>query len=97
MFILEKNDERSYFKAFIVQKAKLFHSKVAYSLYVKHEHFFSKSDLMNSGIDTRCKVCGILMSEYRAQKKCEKKNAPVLYENNKKGKSSVSILEILLS
>ena len=97
MLSREKKDERSNFSALIVQEVKLFHSKVVYSLYGNHEHFFCKSELMNSGIDSRCKVCGILISEYRAQRKLESKNAPVLYENYKKGKSSDSILEILLS
>ena len=94
MFSREKKYDSGNFSEIILHKARLFHSKVAYSLYSEHEHYFSKSDLLISGIDTRCKVCGILLSEYRAQQKFVKKNAPVLCESNIKGKSSISIREI---
>ena len=97
MFNQEAEFDRSNFSEFILHKTRLFYSKVAYSLYSDHEHYFSKSDLLVSGIDTRCKVCGILISEYRAQQKSVKKNAPVLDHSNKMGKSSISIRELLLT
>ena len=99
MFSREKKYDKSYFSEIILHKARLYHSKLAYSLYSEHEHYFCKSDLLISGIDTRCKVCGILISEYRAQQKLVKKNAPVLCDrnNNNKGKSSISIRELLLT
>lgn len=92
MFSRKKNREQSNFSEFIEQKTRMFHSKVVYALNREHEHFFSKRDVLNGDIDTRCKVCGILLSEYRVQKRFEKKNAPVLLCGEKKaGKSSVSL------
>lgn len=97
MFRQETEYDRSNFSEFVLHKARLFYSKVAYSLYSHHEHYFSKSDLLISGIDTRCKVCGILISENRAQQKSVKINALVLDDSSKKGKSYISIRELLLT
>jgi len=92
MLSRKKNREQSNFSEFIEQKTRMFHSKVMYALYREHEHFFSKRDVLNGNIVTRCKVCGILLSEYRAQKRFEKMNTPVLLHKEKKeGKSSVSL------
>ena len=84
MFNGNKNMEHSNFSEFIEQKTRLFHSKVVYALHGEHEHFFSKRDVLNSSIGTRCKVCGILLSEYRTQKRFEKMNSPVLLDGKKK-------------
>ncbi len=92
MFRRDKNREQSSFSDFIEQKSKLFRSKVVYALNREHEHYFSKRDVLNGDIDTRCKVCGILLSEYRTQKRFEKINSPVLLgEKKTTEKSSVSM------
>jgi len=77
MFSRQKNREQSNFSEFIEQKKRLFHSKVVYALHGEHEHYFSKRDVLKSKFGTRCKVCGILLSEYRTQKRFEKMNTPV--------------------
>ena len=51
-----KEKEQSNFSEFIEQKTRLFHSKVVYALHREHEHFYSKSEVLNRGIDPRCKV-----------------------------------------
>jgi len=92
MFSRKKNREQSSFSEFVEQKTRLFQSKVVYALNGNHEHYFSKKDVLNGNIDTRCKVCGILLSEYRTGKRFEKMNAPVLLdERNNAGKSSASV------
>lgn len=78
MLSCKKNREQSNFSEFIEQKTRIFHSKVVYALNREHEHFFSKRDVLNGNIDTRCKVCGIRLSEYRAQKRFEKMNTPLI-------------------
>ena len=92
MFNRKKNGETSNFSEFIEQKTRLFHSKVVHALHRKHEHYFSKVDVLNGDIDTRCKVCGIRLSQYRIQKRFEKMNAPVLLDGKKNtGKIPVSL------
>ncbi|GMT39512.1 MAG: hypothetical protein IEMM0001_0247 [bacterium] len=78
MLSCKKNREQSNFGEFIEQKTRMFHSKVVYALNRKHKHFFSKRDVLNGNIDTRCKVCGILLSEYRAQKRFEEMNTLII-------------------
>ncbi|MFW2438563.1 MAG: hypothetical protein ACN4GR_04255 [Arenicellales bacterium] len=92
MFNSKKNREQSSISEFVEQKTRLFQSKVVYALNGEHEHYFSKKDVLNGNFDTRCKVCGILLSEYRTEKRFEKVNAPVLLdEMNNTVKSPASI------
>ena len=83
MFGRKKNTEQSNFSEFIEQKTRLLHSKVVYALNMEHEHYFSKRDVLNSGDGARCKVCGMLLSEYRTQKRFENMNTPVLLDAKK--------------
>jgi len=92
MFNSKKNREQSNFSEFIEQKSRLFHSKVVHALHGEHEHYFSKIDVLNSHTDPRCKVCGILLSEYRTQKRFEKMDSPLVLDGKKNSaKSSVSL------
>ncbi|MFW2440118.1 MAG: hypothetical protein ACN4GR_12175 [Arenicellales bacterium] len=92
MFRRKDNKEQSNFSEFIEKKTRLFHSKVVYALHGEHEHYFSKRDVLNANMDTRCKVCGIRLSEYRTRKKFEKmKVAVLLDENRKTGTSSITM------
>lgn len=72
-----KIKEQSNFSEFIEQKTRLFHSKVVHALHGEHEHYFSKSEVLNRHNDPRCKVCGILLSEFRTMKRFEKLHAPI--------------------
>ena len=92
MFSRKENKEQSNFSEFIEQKTRLFHSKVVYALHGEHEHYFSKRDVLNANIDTRCKVCGVLLSEYRIQKRFEKINTPILLDENRKAGTSSTTL-----
>ena len=85
MFSRKKSKEKSNFSEFIEQKTRLFHSKVVYALHGEHQHYFSKRDVLGTDIGTRCKVCGILLSEYLTQKRFEKMNTPVLRRREEGG------------
>ena len=78
-----KEKEQSNFSEFIEQKTKLFHSKVIYALHREHEHFYSKSEVLSRDIDPRCKVCGMLLSEYRTMKRFEKLNSPIEFKDDR--------------
>ena len=68
-----KEKEQRKFSQLINRKAKLLGSKVAYALHNEHEHYYSKEEVLlfkneeslKSGIDPRCKVCGLRLSDYR--------------------------------
>ena len=83
-----KPKEQSHFSEFIEQKTKLFHSKVVHALHREHEHYFSKNDVINRDIDPRCKVCGMLLSEFRTMKRFEKLNGPIDLAENREDRSA---------
>ncbi len=72
-----KLKEQSNYSEFIVQKTRLFHSKIVYRLRGECEHLYSKKEVLNRDIDPRCKVCGMLLSEYRTTIKFERWNSPM--------------------
>lgn len=72
-----KTKNQSDFSEFIEQRTRLWHSKVVYAFNLDHEHFYSKNEVLNHDIDPRCKVCGLLLSEYRTMKKFEKWESPI--------------------
>ena len=87
-----KSKGQSEFIEFIDKTIRLFYSKVMYGFYREHEHYFSKSDVLNSNTNTRCKVCGIRMSDYRLKEKLKSKGAQALLnENNISRKFSASL------
>ena len=53
------------------RKKDIFFSKVDHVLHGEHEHQFSKQDAMKLDKNTRCKVCGILLSEFIVQHKMD--------------------------
>ena len=73
-----RTKEQSNFSEFVEHKTRLFRSKVVYALQREHEHYYSKSEVSNRSIDPRCKVCGILLSEFRTSKKFEEYNSPII-------------------
>lgn len=68
-----KENEQRNFSQLINRKKKLLSSKIAHVLHNEHEHYFSKEEVLQfknrkslkSGIDPRCKVCGLRLSDYR--------------------------------
>ena len=70
--------EQNSFSKFVGHKTRLIRSKAVYALHREHKHYFSKSEVFNRNIDPRCKVCGILLSEFRTSKKFEEFNSPIV-------------------
>lgn len=70
--------EQNSFSKFVGHKTRLIRSKAVYAMNRKHKHYFNKSEVFNRNIDPRCKVCGILLSEFRAIRKTEKLNSPIV-------------------
>ena len=87
-----KSKGQSEFIEFIDKTIRLIYSKVMNAFYREHEHYFSKWDVLNSNTDTRCKVCGIRMSDYRVKEKLKRNGAQALLnENNISRKYSASL------
>ena len=87
-----KSKGKSEFIELIDKTIRLFYSKVMYAFYREHEHYFSKWDVLNSNTDTRCKVCGIRMSDYRVKERLKSKGAQALLnENNISRRFSASL------
>ena len=68
------NQDFSTVSDFIEKKSKslqnkkdIFFSRVEQVLHGEHEHQFSKKDAMNMDKNARCKVCGMLLSEFIVQ------------------------------
>lgn len=81
-------DEFSTISEFIEKKNKLLHkkkkiifSKVDQVLHGKHEHYFNKRDIQADIKIARCKICGILLSEFKVQQKI-KDSSPLLKSAN---------------
>ena len=70
----------------IKRKKKLFKSKIDYVLHTEHMHYFTKKEVeefrqnqsSESKIDPRCVVCGLRLTQYRAQIKYETMEIPAL-------------------
>ncbi|MFV1975919.1 MAG: hypothetical protein ACC651_09235 [Candidatus Scalindua sp.] len=70
-------------KSKLLQKKKsIFLSKVDQVLHGKHEHYFSKRDVQADGKIARCKICGILLSEFKVQQKV-RDSSPLLKSSAK--------------
>ena len=61
--------EQSSLSQHVVKKAKMFRSRLNYALHGEHRHYFSKADLSNPAATPRCKVCGMLLSEFKVERK----------------------------
>ncbi|MFV1976946.1 MAG: hypothetical protein ACC651_14460 [Candidatus Scalindua sp.] len=63
------------------KKKKIFYSKVDQTLNGKDEHYFNKRDIQADIKIARCKICGILLSEFKVQQKI-KDSSPLLKSAN---------------
>ena len=55
----------------IKKKNKIFRSKINHALHGEHRHYYSKQDVHTHGQNARCKVCGMLLSEFKVQRRFE--------------------------
>lgn len=79
-----KKKEASKFIPLFKMKKKLIKSKIDHALHAKHMHYFSKYEVMEyrnqnpskSVIDPRCVVCGLRLTQYRAEIRYETMEIP---------------------
>ncbi|MFW2438694.1 MAG: hypothetical protein ACN4GR_04920 [Arenicellales bacterium] len=55
----------------IQKKNKIFKSRINHAIRGEHRHYFSKNDVAAQNMNARCKVCGMLLSEFRVQRRFE--------------------------
>jgi len=55
----------------IKKKKQIIRSKINYALHGNHKHYYSKQDVHEKNENARCKVCGMLLSEFRVQKRID--------------------------
>jgi phage FluMu protein Com len=53
------------------QRKRILMSRIDHIVRGQHKHYFSKQDLLTKNHNARCKVCGMLLSEFRVQRKME--------------------------
>lgn len=61
--------EQSSLSQSVGKKARILRSRVDYALRADHRHYFSKADLKNPAATPRCKVCGMLLTEFKVERK----------------------------
>ncbi len=66
-----KDNESSSISMFVEKKTRMLKSKVDFALHGQHKHYFSKQESLDPEIDPACKVCGMLLSDLKVQKKFE--------------------------
>ena len=78
-----KDNEQSSISGYVEKKTRIFKSKVDFALHGEHVHYFNKKETLNKATDPECKVCGVLLSEYKTQKKLESLNRGIWEKNQK--------------
>ena len=68
------------------KKKDLYKSKVDQVLHGEHEHYFSKQEMHTNKNGARCKVCGLLLSEYIAEQQLKEKISALQSLNNSSDK-----------
>ncbi len=78
-----KDSDQSTISVIVDKKTRMFKSKVDYVLRGQHRHFFSKKEVSDPAANPACKVCGMLLSDYKIEKKFEALNKKVRERNRK--------------
>lgn len=72
-----KDLEQSSFSVYVEKKTRMLKSRVDYALHGEHVHYYKKKETLDRALDPKCQVCGLLLSEYRTQKKFESLNKAI--------------------
>ena len=78
-----KDSEASSISMFVEKKTRMLKSKVDFALHGQHKHYFSKKESLDSLANPACKICGLLLSDYKIQKKCEALHKEIKEKNQK--------------
>jgi hypothetical protein len=68
---------------FVEKKTRMLKAKVDYVLHGQHKHYFSKKESQDPEVDPACKICGMLLSDLKIEKKFEALNKKVMERNQK--------------
>jgi len=79
-----KENEASSVSLFVEKKTRMLKSKVDYVLHGQHRHYFSKKESLDPTVDPACKVCGMLLSDLKIQRKFELLDKKIKEKINKK-------------
>lgn len=81
----------------IQKKKKFLRSKINYALRGDHKHYYSKQDVLANNENARCKVCGMLLSEFRVQKRIDNWSPHLkpIHKTTPQEKESKSLDELL--
>ena len=78
-----KDNDQSTVSMFVEKKTRMFKAKVDYVLHGQHKHYFSKKESLDPEVDPACKICGMLLSDLKIEKKFEALNKKVKERNQK--------------
>jgi len=78
-----KDNEASSISVFVEKKTRMFKSKIDFALHGQHTHYFSKKESLDTTSNPACKICGMLLSDYKIQKKFELLNEEIKKKNQK--------------
>ncbi len=67
----------------ILKKKEIFRAKMDYALHGEHQHYFSKQDVYSRNQNARCKICGMLLSEFKVEKRIENLASHLQSVNNR--------------
>ena len=77
-----KDNEQSSISQFVEKKTRIFKSKMDYALRGDHVHYFNKRESLDPDSNPKCKVCGMLLSDYKIQKKFESLHREIQEKNS---------------
>jgi len=78
-----KDNDQSTVSLFVEKKTRMFKSKIDFVLKGQHRHYFSKREAKDPNIDPACKICGMLLSDFKVEKKFEALNKEIMERNRK--------------
>lgn len=67
----KSSNETSSIVKYVDKKTRLLRAKYDYAQNNQHKHLFSKREVNTPGIDPRCKVCGMPLSELTMKRKLD--------------------------
>jgi len=67
----KSSTETSSIIRYVDKKTRLLRAKYDYAQNNEHKHLFSKREVNTPGIDPRCKVCGMPLSELTMKRRLE--------------------------
>ena len=71
------DNNQSSISLLVDKKTRMLKSKIDYALHGEHDHYFNKKQSLDPTVNPKCKVCGMLLSDFMTQKKFETLNREI--------------------